>query len=166
MPRCRAFGAQIVQARLVYLVPQAMRSWNQDPDFVQLTVRTTSHQVPLTGSAEEGSQRRSGPPATAPVSPGLGEWHAAVSPKGQVYFWVQDPATGEVATTWRRPQQFGAVGVAPADPVTAGASRRVLEDEADEEGRPVVEVVNYCVMERAFRGPADGAAAVWRLCHL
>mmetsp|Transcript_27721 Transcript_27721/g.95928 ORF Transcript_27721/g.95928 Transcript_27721/m.95928 type:complete len:337 (-) Transcript_27721:84-1094(-) len=104
-----------------------------------------------------------------------GEWRAAVvsagdkerrgpdgattAGVGSLYYWH----TGTGAVQWRRPATYGVVGAVPCDALQSGAIREVVSGGATEDGRPIVRVVNYVVVER---GVAAGAAGEWRACAI
>lgn len=141
--------SKIIQCMPVFMEPKALRPWGTKAPFWQVTVRVTTRQVPLNSYNL--------PPIVPADHPSRGEWLGAISEDGRVYYF--HTATGK--TTWEEPAQYGVIGDTPADPMTAGAVRTLL-DEKDEYERPIVRVVNYCVMEYAMGDEGKG----WRLCGM
>ena len=184
---------KVLQARLVYLTPQAMRTWTTPPEFAQITVRIETRQAPVTTTDSQALKRvrrkggKGGKGGTGSAHADVGDqvWEQAFSDDGHPYYFTPDGFA-----TWERPTQFGVVGIAPVHLRDTGAVREVMNaedsadasdgDQAGSSGEPSSRgrkgnrrrqssvaaeerVVNYAVFERAL---VPGGDQEWKLTHL
>lgn len=139
------------------------------PDFVQLTIRLVSEQVPtapsqaqLDAAGQDGSSRRKSKGKQARRASGAivpeselitAAWDQAFSPDGQIYYWNR--LTDDVS--WERPAQLGMVGKLPTFPAATSVVNNKLDKSTGS-----IRAVNYVVFEHSLERQADD----WKICAI